>query len=350
VSGPVTNDQNGAMPANLTPAYKSAETAYRRASDPDERLECLRTMMRTIPKHKGTEHLRAEIKTKIKELTEAMSGPTQTGARGGPVTVIHPEGAAQIALIGPANSGKSTLHARLTGSHTHIGPYPFTTQFPEPGMLEHNEASIQLIDLPPISPEHPVPWIANALQPADGCMLVVDLSHPGCMEEVVDLHEMLAARRVLPTGAWDPGAIPRGDDELDLFTIHLPTLLIVNKIDQTPNVEEELDVFRELTDCRYPYLTVSAATGEGTDEIGPWLSRNLKIVRVYTKVPGQHADEGKPFTVREGQTVHDVARLVHRDIAANLKYARIWGNETFDGQQVGPDHQVSDGDMIELHG
>lgn len=350
MSGPVTNDQNGAMPANLTPAYKSAEAAYRRARDPDERLECLRTMMRTIPKHKGTEHLRAEIKTKIKELTEAMSGPTQTGARGGPVTVIHPEGAAQIALIGPANSGKSTLHARLTGSHTHIGPYPFTTQFPEPGMLEHNEASIQLIDLPPISPERPVPWIANALQPADGCMLVVDLSHPGCMEEVVDLHEMLAARRVLPTGAWDPAAIPRGDDELDLFTIHLPTLLIVNKIDQTPNVEEELDVFRELTDCRYPYLTISATTGEGVDEIGPWLSRNLRIVRVYTKVPGQHADEGKPFTVREGETVQDVARLVHRDIAANLKYARIWGNETFDGQQVGPDHQVSDGDMIELHG
>ena len=350
MSGPVTNDQNGAMPANLTPAYKSAEAAYRRASDPDEQLECLRTMMRTIPKHKGTEHLRAEIKTKIKELTEAMSGPTQIGARGGPVTVIHPEGAAQIALIGPANSGKSTLHARLTGSHTHIGPYPFTTHFPEPGMLEHNEASIQLIDLPPISPEHPVPWIANALQPADGCMLVVDLSHPGCMEEVVDLHEMLAARRVLPTGAWDPAAIPRGDDELDLFTIHLPTLLIVNKIDQTPNVEEELDVFRELTDYHYPYLTVSAATGKGTDEIGPWLSRNLRIVRVYTKIPGQHADEGKPFTVREGQTVHDVARLVHRDIAANLKYARIWGNETFDGQQVGPDHQVSDGDMIELHG
>jgi hypothetical protein len=338
------------MPANLTPAYKNAEAAYRQARDPDERLECLRTMMRTIPKHKGTEHLRAEIKTKIKELTDELAGPKQAGARGGPATVIHPEGAAQIALIGPPNSGKSSLHARLTGSHTHIGPYPFTTQFPEPGMLVHNDTSIQLIDLPPISPEHPVPWIANALQPADGCLLVVDLSHPGCMEEVVNLHEMLAARRVLPTGAWDPRMIPAGENELDLFMIHLPTLLIVNKVDQTPNVDAELDVFRELTDCRYPSLAVSTTTGDGLDEIAPWLFRNLRIVRVYTKVPGQQADEGRPFTVREGQTVHDVARLVHRDIAATLKYARVWGTDTFAGQQVGPDHPVADGDVLELHG
>lgn len=338
------------MPANLTPAYKDAEAAYRQARDPDERLECLRTMMRTIPKHKGTEHLRAEIKTKIKELTGALAGPKQGGARGGPVTVIHPEGAGQIALIGPPNSGKSSLHVSLTGSHTHIGPYPFTTQFPEPGMLVHNDTSIQLVDLPPISPEHPVPWIANALQPADGCLLVVDLSHPGCMEEVVNLHEILATRRILPTGAWDPGMIPSGEDELDLFTIHLPTLLIVNKVDQTPNVDAELDVFRELTHCRYPSLTVSATTGEGLEEIGPWLFRNLRIVRVYTKVPGQQADEGRPFTVREGQTVLDVARLVHRDIAATLKYARVWGTDTFAGQQVGPDHPVADGDVLELHG
>jgi ribosome-interacting GTPase 1 len=214
-------------------------------------------------------------------------------------------------------------------------------------MLEHNDCHLQLIDLPPISPEHPIPWIGNALQPADGCMLVVDLSHPGCMKDVVDLHEMLAARQVRLTGAWVREFLP--GDEADPFTIHLPTVMIVNKADEIPNVDEELDVFRELTGYRYPALTVSADKGTGTAEIGPWLFRNLGIVRVYTKVPGRQADLGRPFTVREGQTVHDVARLVHRDIAARLRFARVWGSETFDGQQVGPEHRVADGDTLELH-
>jgi ribosome-interacting GTPase 1 len=334
-----------AMPANLTPAYKNAEAAYRRARDPDERLECLREMMRTIPKHKGTEHLRAQIKTKIKELTDELSGPKRTGARSGPATVIGPEGAAQISLLGPPNTGKSSLHARLTGSHTQIGPYPFTTLHPEPGMLEYDESQIQLVDLPPISAEHPVPWIGNAVHPADGCLLVVDLGHPGCMSEVVDLHAILEERGVVLTGAWDTREVP----EDDIFGTRLPTLLVVNKADQIDDVDGELDVFRDLTGFRYPALAVSAKTGAGSDRIGPWLFRNLGIVRVYTKVPGQQPDLGRPFTVREGQTVLDVARLVHRDIAARLKYARVWGSQTFDGQQVGPDHRVADGDTLELH-
>jgi ribosome-interacting GTPase 1 len=72
-------------------------------------------------------------------------------------------------------------------------------------------------------------------------------------------------------------------------------------------------------------------------------------VRVYTKTPGKPADADKPFTVRRGGTVHDVARLVHKDIASGLKFARVWGPEVFDGQQVGPDHLVCDGDLVELH-
>jgi hypothetical protein len=133
------------MPANLTPEYKAAEAAYRRARDPKERLECLREMLRTIPKHKGTDHLQADIKHRIKELTEELAGPKKGGTRGGPVTVIRPEGAAQVALIGPPNAGKSALHARLTGSNAPSAPYPFTTQFPQPGMLPYEDIYFQLI-------------------------------------------------------------------------------------------------------------------------------------------------------------------------------------------------------------
>ena len=99
----------------------------------------------------------------------------------------------------------------------------------------------------------------------------------------------------------------------------------------------------------FPALTMSAETGDGLEQLGDFLFRALDIVRVYTKSPGKVADEDKPFTVRRGDTVHDVARLVHREIAESLKFARIWGDEVFDGQQVGPNHAVVDGDTIELH-
>ena len=103
------------MPANLSPEYKNAQDAFRRASEPQEKLSCLKEMLRTIPKHKGTEHLQADIKTRIKELTEELAGPRKGGARGGPELSVRPEGAAQVALIGPPNAGKSSLFNALLG-------------------------------------------------------------------------------------------------------------------------------------------------------------------------------------------------------------------------------------------
>jgi hypothetical protein len=338
------------MPANLTPEYKAAESAFRKARDPRERLECLREMLRTIPKHKGTDHLQADIKSRIKQLTEELTGPKKGGARGGPATLIRPEGAAQIALIGPPNVGKSALHASLTGSSAESGPYPFTTQFPQAGMLPYEDIYFQLVDLPPVSPEHPVPWLANALQPADACLLVIDLGQPDCVDTVLAVYQLLAEKRVTLTDCWETAIQAAADDELaNPFALYLPTLLVANKADQIPHIDEELQVFQELTGLRYPVITVSAATGAGLERIGPWLFHQLGIVRVYTKAPGRLPDKDRPFTVRRGQTVYDVAMLVHREIAQALKYARLWHGHEFNGQQVGRDHPVADGDVIELH-
>jgi hypothetical protein len=333
------------MPTNVTPEYKKAEAAYKRARDPRERLELLNEMHRTIPKHKGTEHLRAEIKTKIKELKDELSGPTRGGARTGPPTFVRPEGAAQIAILGPPNTGKSTLHAALTGSHTQIGLYPFTTQHPEPGMLSVNDATIQLVDLPPISNDHPIAWIGNTLQSADGALLVIDLSQPGCVEQIVQLVDSLATRRITLVGSWDVSRVPSDDP----FAIRLPTLLIANKADILPDIEGDLAVCRDLGELHFPAMTVAAKTGEGTGQIGPWLFRNLNVVRVYTKLPGKEPDMDRPYTVRSGATVGDVALLIHRDLAASFRHARIWGRGSYAGQQVGRDHIVEDGDVLEIH-
>src|SRR5690606_27063018 len=133
------------MPASLSPEYKRSEQAYRAAQDERERLECLKEMLRTIPKHKGTEHLQADIKSRIKQLTDELSGPRKGAARTGPVHVVRREGAAQIALIGPPNSGKSALHVRLTGSRASVGPFPHATIEPLPGMLAYEDIHFQLV-------------------------------------------------------------------------------------------------------------------------------------------------------------------------------------------------------------
>ena len=136
---------------------------------------------------------------------------------------------------------------------------------------------------------------------------------------------------------------------VDPFVIHLPTLMIATKADKIPHLREELDVFQELTALHYPVIAVSTTTGEGLDRIAPWLFIHLGIVRVYTKTPGRPADKDKPFTVRRGETVYDVAVLVHKEIAQSLKYARLWRNDKHQGQQVGREHLVADGDILELH-
>jgi ribosome-interacting GTPase 1 len=363
------------MPINPSPEYKEAEAAFRKARDPADRLRCLKEMLRTIPKHKGTERLQADLKTKIKSLTDELAGPRKGGARTGPAQAVRPEGAAQVALVGPPNSGKSSLHARLTGAHTEIAPYPFTTKAPVPGMLPYQDVHLQLVDLPAVSADFIEPWYANALQTADAAMLVVDLSDPECVEHVPAIRRQLDERRVTLTERWPgeaapgaehgglgpggqaaataPGAVApgasSGDEELpDPFRIHLPTLLVANKSDLDPD-PDEVDVLEELTGVRYPALSVSAETGAGLAEIAPMLFRGLAIVRVYTKAPGREPDRDRPYTLRRGATVQDVARLVHRDLAEAMKLARVWGSGAFEGQQVGPEHRVADGDVVELH-
>jgi ribosome-interacting GTPase 1 len=274
---------------------------------------------------------------------------------------VRPEGAAQVALIGPPNAGKSSLLARLTGSQTEIGPYPFTTKAPIPGMLPYDDVHFQLVDLPPISRDFMEPWYVNALQSCDAAWLVVDLSDPECVEHVIAIRERLDERRVTLEERWPGGAGPpapsapdggtgaEGEEAVpDPFRLFLPTLLVANKADLDPE-PDEIETLEELADARFPALRVSAETGQGLEGLAPFLFEGLGVVRVYTKAPGRDADKDRPYTLRRGATVQDVARLVHRELADSLKFARVWGSGLFDGQQVGPDHVLADRDVIELH-
>ena len=343
---------NTVMPANLTPEYRAAEAAFRKARDPSQRLESLRAMMRVIPKHKGTDHLQGDIKRRIKELSEELERPKKGGARSGPPLVIRPEGAAQIALIGPPNAGKSSLHSRLTGSGAQIAAYPFTTQHPEPGMMSYEDIHFQLVDLPAVCSERPVSWLASALQTADASLLVMALDDPACLEQVEVVRTVLREKRVDLVHGWELPEQSTGESEEDAgdpFALRLPTLLLANKGDRLADADAELSAFLEVAALPYPALAVSATTGRGLGAIGAWLFAHLGIARIYTKMPGRSAARDRPFVLRHGQTVEDVARLVHKDLARSLKYARVWGKSGFDGQHVGREHQLADGDVVEIH-
>jgi len=348
------------MPANLTPAYRKAEEAYRAARDPAERLEHLKEMLRTIPKHKGTDHLQGDIKKWIKELTEELGSPKQGGKKKGPVHSVRPEGAGQIALLGAPNAGKSQLHAQLTGSRADVGPYPFTTKLPQPGMVPFEDVHLQLVDLPPISADYIEGWIVNALQPADGALLVVDLNDPACAEQVQAILDQLAAKKIVVHGHWPGLGPPRpvrepafdadGEEIIeDPFRIELPVILVGNKADLVADAAGETQVLQELLGLDLPAVQLSATTGAGCEALGPLLFQALQVIRVYTKQPGKPADMDRPFTLRRGQTVLDVARAVHKDIATGLRYGKVWGTEVYAGQQVGPEHPLADKDVIELH-
>ncbi|MGH8579977.1 MAG: GTPase [Gammaproteobacteria bacterium] len=350
------------MPTNVTPEYRKAEQAFRQARDPKERLACLKEMLRTIPKHKGSEHLQADIKSRIKALTDELAGPKKTGSRSGTLYAIRPEGAAQVALIGPPNSGKSCLHQRLTGSHAEVGPYPYTTKLPMPGMLAYEDIHFQLVDLPPTSADYMEPWLAQALERADAAFLVVDVSDPECPDHILAIRSRLREKKILLLEGWPtlaagglamaaPSEWTRDkveDDIADPFRIELPTLLIANKCDLDPD-PEEVQVLEELLGVHYPAVTTSAKTGQGLGSLGELLFRGLEIVRVYTKAPGRPPDTERPFTLRRGATVLDVAERVHKDFVKTLKFVRLWGSSQFEGQHVGPDHKVADRDVVELH-
>jgi len=321
------------VPANLTPQYLEAERRFRQATTPEEQLAALLEMMATIPKHKGTEHMRADIRRRMAKVrTEAAR--KRSAARGPTWQHVPREGAGQIVLVGPPNAGKSRLLAALSHAAPVVAPYPFSTRIPLPGMVAFENVQIQLIDLPPIAVETADPWLFALIRQADAALLVADLASDdllSSMEDTLALLERFNVRlsRIRPS---EDG---------------VPALLVAAKAD-VPDASERLEVLRELVADRFPILVVSAEGGMNLDRLREEMFTVLNVIRVYTKAPGHRPDLSAPFVLKRGATVQDAAGVVHKDFAERLKYARIWSRRTFDGQMVQREHVLEDGDILEL--
>ena len=325
------------MSANLTPQYMEAERRFKAAATSEDKLAALEEMMATIPRHKGTEKMQADLKRRISKLrTEQARKPV---SRAGIIHRIDKEGAGQVALVGPPNGGKSMLVRQLTHAMPEVADYPFTTRVPLPGMMKFEDIQIQLVDLPPVHPDFPESWLYQIIRNADAALLVLDLSDPDLLEDLETTLVQLAQAKV-HIGAGD---VPNVTGFLAKRSV-----LIANKLDVSGALDC-LAVLKDLYAGRFEILPISAETGEGLDELRHAAFNLLEVIRVYTKTPGKKLEMTAPYILRRGSRLIDLAAHVHHDFLSQLKYARVWGHGKFEGQMVNRDYLLADKDVVELH-
>jgi ribosome-interacting GTPase 1 len=326
------------MPANLTPDYEHAEQRYREAAGDEEKLAALREMFSTIPKHKGTEKLQADLKRKISQFRKTVA---KKPAKGPDPFHVPRSGAGQVVLIGTPNVGKSALVGRLTHAPVKVTEYPFATPVPVPGMCAFEDVQIELVDTPPISTGHVPGGLLGTIRNGDVVAIVLDASEDP-LEESQTILEALAARGLALRSVSISELDPSDPNQ------HA-TVLVANKIDIS-GAPENVAALTDLYAGQFQVLPVCATSGEGLDRLVRRLWELLSVVRVYTREPGQHAaDTGKPFTLPIGSTVEDLAREIHRELPEKMKFARMWGEGRHPGQQVHRTEVLHDRETVEIH-
>jgi ribosome-interacting GTPase 1 len=327
------------MPANLPPQYHEAEKIYRSAKTPEEKVEALEAMLAIMPKHKGTDHLRAELRRRIAKHQEEAQRRPSAGKKGSSYN-IRREGAGQIALVGLPNAGKSQLASTLTEAAIGVADYPFTTKVPTPGMMEFENIKIQLVDMPPLTDREAKPWLSHLLRNADVLLVMVDLGEDPLMQMDAILAE-LEGMKVKLVGM-------EAKDEL-LIGVALKKALIAGNKNDLSNAVENYNRLKSFYGDKLPVVSVSALRKSGLEDMKRTIYNMLDIIRVYTKSPGAKADLNEPVILKTGSTVEDAAGSVHKDFLRNLKYAQVWGSGKFDGQRVSRGYILEDGDVIEFH-
>lgn len=318
------------MPANLTPQYLEADKRFKQAKTAEEKIACLQEMMALIPKHKGTEKMRADMKARLSKLLKSKGRKPQT--RHAVWYHFEKQGAGQVAVLGTPNVGKSAIVKILTGCQTEVAPYPFTTTVPITGMLIYEDVQIQLIDTPPLTEDSP-PWLFHILRTADSIVWVIDVSADDLLENTE-----LTIRRLQEANLYPSAANPSAKKKM---------IIVTNKLDQ-PNALFGIEILKELIGEK-PIIQVSVNKGIGLEELKIKIFESLEVIRVYTKPQGKQPDLTDPVILKRGSTVLDAAKTLHKDFAEKLKYARLWDNKEHSGQMVERNYILKDKDIIEFH-
>lgn len=328
------------MPTNLPPEYFEAERRYKAAGSPEEKFTLLQELIATIPKHKGTDKLRADLRKKLSRLKAAVQqAKKKTGRHESPYH-IEREGAGRAVLTGPTNVGKSALLAALTHAAPKVSEAPYTTWAPTPGMMAVKDIQIQLIDTPPLYREHIEPEMMDLIRTADLILLVIDL-RADPFQQLEESIAILEENHISP--CFGNSAIERREN----FRF-IKSIVVVNKVDDFA-AENDFQAFTELLERNCRLIPLSARQHRNFRELERAIFEELDIIRVYSKPPGKEPEMSAPFVLPRNSTVNDFAINVHKDFAENLKTARVWGTGVYDGQPVSREHILHDGDVVELH-
>jgi len=289
------------MPINAGPEYFVAEKRYLEARTREEKIAALQEMIRTLPKHKGTETLLAQLRKRLAKLKSQKS----VKAKSRPSFSIRKLGAAQVCILGLTNSGKSSLLKALTGKDVEIADYPYTTKKPKVGMMHFGDVQIQLIEIPSTFDSESL----SILYTCDEVLILLDAT----------------------------GDVKKQEEE-------------IKKVLRNKNLDKKLLLVVNKSDLKSVdnYLQVSAKDKTGLDELKEKIWSGLGLIRVYTKSPGK-PKVIPPITLVEGSRVRDVARIVHKDFLKNFKFARIFNDSKFSGSSIGLDYKLKDLDVVEIH-
>lgn len=326
------------MPANLPPEYYAAEADFKKASSSQEKIVALETLISTVPKHKGTDKLRADLRRRLSKLREESAKKKKSGR--GDIYTVEKQGAAQAALVGFANCGKSSLLAAVTNAHPVVADFPMSTVMPLSGMMPYEDIQFQLVDLPPVGNESTDGWVSGILRNADILLAVIDLSEdPEVQAEL--LLDQLDTWKIPVTGTGDQTAGTEPPQPK-------PLIMVGAKYDVTVSKKNMDDLLRKFGSM-YPLIPFSALEGDGVSALKAEVFKNSGVVRIYSKEPGKKPDMKTPFTVPAGSNVLELAEIIHKDFVQQLKYACVWGSGKFDGQRVQKDYILRDGDIVEYH-
>jgi ribosome-interacting GTPase 1 len=330
------------MPANLPPQYYKLEREFKSETDPREKLRLAEELLRIMPKHKGTTKLQGEMKAKISKLRSAAeSGGSSHGGHGAePFSHIDKEGAAQIILVGPPNSGKSSLVDALTHAKPLVADYPFTTREPTAGMTEFETVHFQLIDTPSVSAERMESYLPNLIRAAHLVVVVLDISSPNVEEEFATVRSRLQDKRIKLTSV--------SVESRDLSGAMLKLSFVAAHKCLDEGAEARLNSFRSA----HPDLDTVATSIIDDSSLLKFRSRIftiLGIIRVYTKRIGHDVVLDEPLTLPVGGTIEDAARATHKDFAAKLNFAKVWREGEYEGQRATRNFVLADRDVVEFH-